>query len=827
MCGGHCFRCLSWALLRHPSWMRWRCGTAHAFERYMTELLPSGDGATRPFDPQDDYRDSRKWALFAIPALGLILLAILWTVIGTRLSVEHRTVSADSAASADILASALEQHTVKAIHQIDQITRFIKFEYEKDPAHFNLDLAFSQGLVPADVLLQVSLVGADGKMVEAVSTRPGQRGITVTSGATTPVDVSDRQHFRYHTAHDSDELFISKPVLGRASGQWTLQFTRRLNSPGGQFGGIVVVSVDPRYFTSDFYNTAALGDNGVIAVISDDGTVLSRQTGSHDPEHRFTAGVRYPEPQHLAGEIDDPIDNVTRQVAYRHIADYPLGVMAGLAVSDELAAFNHTRNVYLMMTTFMSVAIILFLFYVWLLMRKLMQREREMRLLAETDILTGLPNRYQSLRILRREVLPLENVGRIALLMVGLDNFKTINDSLGHAAGDQVLIKTAARLGELAARLSSEALILARSGGDAFLIAIKGPSVREESALLAEAIAEALQPPFTVRGIPLVLNASVGIALYMENGENEADLLKKADLAMYSAKEAGKACYQFYSPHLARRADRLMKWEQQLRVALSQKQFFVEYQPIYNLQDRRIRGFETLLRWHHPDQGLILAGDFIPIAESTGLILPLGDFALDAACGQLALWRAEGFNALTLAVNVSSVQFWRGDLVDTVRRALDKHLVPPEQLELEITETAMIEYPELVSDKITALKALGVRIALDDFGTGYSSLSYLHRFPVDTLKIDRSFVHAIPNDRSVCSMISAIVGLAMSLGLTVVVEGIENDEQAEWLSRLGNLDAQGFLFSRPLRAEAALEALRNVGVSGAEATLPPKDALNP
>ncbi|MGI4856104.1 MAG: putative bifunctional diguanylate cyclase/phosphodiesterase, partial [Janthinobacterium lividum] len=434
-------------------------------------------------------------------------------------------------------------------------------------------------------------------------------------------------------------------------------------------------------------------------------------------------------------------------------------------------------------------------------------------ILAETDILTGLPNRYQSLRLLRGQVGAVENVGRIALLMVGLDNFKTVNDSLGHAAGDEVLIKTASRLGDIAARLSSDVFILARSGGDAFLIALKGPAVQDEATRLAEAIAEALQPPFNVRGIPFVLNASVGIALHMEAGENEADLLKKADLAMYSAKEAGKACFQFYSPHLARRADRLMKWEQQLRVALAQKQFFVEYQPIFDLGDRRVRGFETLLRWRHPEQGVILAGDFIPIAESTGLILPLGDFALDTACAQLALWRAQGYAPLSLAVNVSSVQFWRGDLVETVRRALTKHGVPPAQLELEITETAMIEHPELVSDKITALKTLGVRIALDDFGTGYSSLSYLHRFPVDTLKIDRSFVHAIPADRSVCSMISAIVGLAVSLGLAVVVEGVENDEQAAWLARLGELDVQGFLFSRPLSTADASAILARVGLS--------------
>jgi len=467
----------------------------------------------------------------------------------------------------------------------------------------------------------------------------------------------------------------------------------------------------------------------------------------------------------------------------------------------------------LLMTGFMSAAIIGFTVMATLLVRKLMLRDKELTLLAETDLLTSLPNRYQSLRLLRREVTLPENLSRIALLMIGLDNFKTVNDSLGHAAGDQVLLQTAARLKGIRSHLSSDVFILARSGGDAFLVALKGVAVREEAIAYAESIAAALQEPFTVRGIPFVLNASVGIALHTERTENEADLLKKADLAMYSAKAAGKACYQFYSAHLARRADRLMKWEQQLRVALTQNQFFVEYQPIFDLTDRRLRGFETLIRWQHPEQGLITAGDFIPIAESTGLILPLGDFALEAACAQLAVWRSQGYAHLTLAVNVSSVQFWRGDIVETVRRVLEKHQVPAEQLELEITETAMIEYPELVSDKLSALKHLGVRIALDDFGTGYSSLSYLHRFPVDTLKIDRSFVHAIPADRSVCSMISAIVGLAISLGLSVVVEGIETEEQVTWLSRLGRLDAQGFLFSRPLGVVDATQLLERIGVA--------------
>lgn len=773
----------------------------------MTPLLPPGEGPPRPFDPRrDDQLATKKRTLLAIPALGIVLLLVLWGVIGSRLSMERESVYQDAGSSASILSSALEQHTVKAIHQIDQITRFIKFEFEKAPNQFDLEEAVQKGLVESDVLLQVSIIGADGQLTQTTGSR------FANPAHSAPVDLSDRAHFKYHLQHNTDDLFISKPILGRISMQWSLQFTRRLNGPNGQFDGVVVVSVNPKYFTSDFYNTAALGDNGVIALISDDGTVLARHTGSADPQQRFSASGRYPVPMD-SGVAVDPLDGMSRIMSYRHIQGYPLGILTGLSVNDQLAAYRHTRNVYLALTTFMSAAIIGFILTATMLVRKLMRREREMTVLAETDILTGLPNRYQSLKLLRRQVASNENLGKIALLMIGLDNFKTVNDSLGHAAGDQVLIKTANRLHEIATRLSSEVFILARSGGDAFLVAIKGPNVQDEATVLAEAVAEALQPPFNVRGIPFVLNASVGIALFMESGENEADLLKKADLAMYSAKESGKACYQFYSPHLARRADRLMKWEQQLRVALAQQQFFVEYQPVFDLTNRRIHGFEALMRWRHPEQGLILPGDFIPIAESTGLILPLGDFVLDSACAQLALWRAQGYDKLSLAVNVSSVQFWRGDLVDTVKRALDKHSIPPAQLELEITETAMIEYPELVSDKISALKSLGVRIALDDFGTGYSSLAYLHRFPVDTLKIDKSFVQAIPGDRSVCSMISAIVGLAASMGLSVVVEGIENEEQAGWLLRLGPLDAQGYLFSRPLSVDAASAILAHVGMS--------------
>ena len=343
---------------------------------------------------------------------------------------------------------------------------------------------------------------------------------------------------------------------------------------------------------------------------------------------------------------------------------------------------------------------------------------------------------------------------------------------------------------------------------------VKGADVERQAVELAEAVSHMFATPFDVRGSAFVLHASIGIALYSVSSESEIDLLKKADLAMYSAKDAGKNCYQFYSPQLSHRADHLMKWEQQLRVALAQDQLFLAYQPKIDLTRRCITGFEALARWNHPQHGLIPANEFIPVAESTGLIVPIGDFVIHTACRQLAVWQSQGYDGLSLAVNISAVQFWRGDLLETVAAAIRESGIAPGKLELEITETVMMEFPDIVAEKISALKRLGVRIALDDFGTGYSSLSYLNRFAVDTLKVDRSFIQAIPHDRSVCVMVSAIVNLARSLGLTVVVEGTETEEQVAWLSRLGPIEAQGFLFSRAVPADGVQALLDRFGVCG-------------
>ncbi|VXB73109.1 EAL/GGDEF domain-containing protein [Burkholderia sp. 8Y] len=761
----------------------------------------------------------RRRALLAIPVLGSILLVLLWAVIFARLSVERDATTHESTASAAILSSALEQHTIKAIHQVDQITRFVKYEYEKAPEHFNLIATVEKGVVQSDTLVQVSLIDENGILIANTSDpRPK------------PIDLSDREHFKVHLHSNDDLLYISRPVRGRVSNLWTLQITRRLNHPDGSFAGVVVVSEDPAYFTSDFYNVASIGREGVIAVVSDNGSVLARSTGvaladnpaghaasaggargpSSAARAAFSASGVYPTSDHASGTYVDPIDRVKRIVSYRHIDGYPLGVLVGLSEREEFADYNHTRNVYLLMASFISFAMLGFFVVATGLIGKLLGREREMTHLVEYDLLTGLRNRYSTLRALRADVAQTDNIGRLALLFIDLDNFKTVNDTLGHNAGDIVLQMTASRLAETVGHHGT----LARIGGDEFVVIVKGDDVEKRAVGLAEDIVTMFATPFDVRGSAFVLHASIGIALYSVSNESEIDLLKKADLAMYSAKDAGKNCYQFYSPQLSHRADHLMKWEQQLRVALTERQLFLVYQPKIDLARRCITGFEALVRWNHPQHGLIPANEFIPVAESTGLIVAVGDFVIHTACAQLAQWQRDGYTGLSLAVNISAVQFWRGDLLETVARAIEASGIPAGKLELEITETVMVEYPELVQEKIAALKRLGVRIALDDFGTGYSSLSYLNRFSVDTLKVDRSFIQAIPEDRSVCVMVSAIINLARSLGLTVVVEGTEREEQIAWLAALGPVEAQGFLFSRPVPADGVQALLDRFGVCG-------------
>lgn len=737
-------------------------------------------------------------SIVAILIFGVLILVLMWTAVLWRVSIEHRAILRDTAASASTVATALEQQTLRAIRQVDQITRFVKYEYERRRGDFDLQRTLNEGIVADRFMVLVSLADANGNVFAA--TMPN----------TTGVNIADREHFRVHVENASDNLYISHPVFGRVSRKWVLQFTRRLNNPDGSFAGVVVVSQEPSYFTTDFYTNAVLGQYGQVAVIADDGALLARSTGASVAITGTGELPSFTPEQRMSGVQRDPIDGIERIVAYRHLRDYPLAVQVGLSMDEELAEYRHVERVYLTMATFVSVALVVFFALIAYLMQRLIGRDQQLTRLISYDALTGLPNRYALMEALRATLSHPERVGKVALLHIDLDNFKSVNDTLGHAQGDEIIRQVAERF---VPRMPPGAM-LARFAGDEFMVLLEGDDAPAQAEPLGETLLAALKAPMLADGTSFALHASIGVSFWSKPEETEADLIKKADLAMYSAKEAGKSVVHVYTQQMTYPAHQLVVWERQMEQALANNEFFLAYQPIIALGADCVCGMEALIRWRHPERGVLAAGEFIPLAETTGQIVAIGEFVLRQACRQLAEWRETPMRALKLAVNVSSVQFWRGDIGELVERLVKEYDIAPNRLELEITESVMVKNPALVEMKIAQFKRAGVRIALDDFGTGYSSLSYLTRFPVDTLKVDRSFVESIPDSSRSCLMISNIVNIARSLGIELIVEGVENDRQLDWLRHFVPIYAQGYLFSRPVEIEQLDSIISRFGICG-------------
>jgi diguanylate cyclase (GGDEF)-like protein len=417
--------------------------------------------------------------------------------------------------------------------------------------------------------------------------------------------------------------------------------------------------------------------------------------------------------------------------------------------------------------------------------------------LALHDSLTALPNRSQFARLLGAALGAARACnGQFAVLFIDLDRFKNINDTLGHAIGDEMLAQIALRL----RAALGESGVLARFGGDEFVVllpCVDGKAQAEES---AGRLLEAAARPFNMQGKEFRVTASIGCALYPRDGLDERSLLKNADIAMYQAKEEGKNNLAFYSARLNSHSLERLALESDLRQALARGELEVHYQPKVEAASGRIQGMEALLRWRHPDWGMIPPVKFIPLAEETGLIGPIGKWVLETACQQTAQWIAAGAPPLCIAVNLSARQFADESLLDDVVEALYQSGLPAHLLELEITESlVMRDLPKAVK-MLNALKRMGVRLAIDDFGTGYSSLANLKKFPLDTIKIDRSFVRDLPGCDQDCSITRAIISMSEALGLEVVAEGVETEAQAAFLRSHGCGQFQGYLFSKPLGA---------------------------
>ena len=426
-----------------------------------------------------------------------------------------------------------------------------------------------------------------------------------------------------------------------------------------------------------------------------------------------------------------------------------------------------------------------------------LEAQKKLRHLAHHDVLTKLPNRLLFMDRLEHALARRPDEGRVALLFLDLDRFKIINDTLGHACGDKVLYM----LGERVSACVRRGDTLARISGDEFAVVLEDVAASDAIVPVTRYILDELAKPFIVDGHELFVTASIGISISPNDGEDPNTLLKHADIAMYRAKDMGRNTYQFYSPDMSVKAFERLSLETSLRYALERKQFRLLYQPQIDVATGTIIGVEALLRWQHPDLGLVGPNDFIPILEDTGLIVSVGEWVLCHACAQAKKWQEKYNQDLRMSVNFSARQFNDDELVFIIHDCLERTRLPAHTLELEITETVIMQDKKRIGGAFEALEGMGVRFAIDDFGTGYSSLSYLKRFPIDTLKIDRSFVRDVTADSDDAAIVMAIIAMAKSLKLEVVAEGVETREQLDFLRTKDCTIVQGYLFHKPLQAE--------------------------
>lgn len=426
---------------------------------------------------------------------------------------------------------------------------------------------------------------------------------------------------------------------------------------------------------------------------------------------------------------------------------------------------------------------------------------------AYHDMLTRLPN-----RVLMEDRLDLamthatRNKEHLAVMFLDLDRFKWVNDTLGHTTGDRLLQSVSQRL-ESCLRKGDT---LARFGGDEFALILPSVNHEQDAATIAEKVLEELREPFAIDQHELYVTSSIGIAMYPEAGRTIEALIASADLAMYAVKERGKNGYEFFDPTMNEASNTRLTIERELRKALSTDDIKVCYQPQVDALSEKLVGFEALIRWEHPANGLIYPGDFIPIAEETGLILELGRYVLHKACKDVARWREEGMTDVRVSINFSGLQVEQDSFIDEIKEALELHNLPGEALEVEITENVIMNDMSSVIRKLRELATLGLKIAVDDFGTGYSSLSYLQQFPINTLKIDKSFVSSIHETEEATSIVDAIVAMAKGLKLSLIAEGVETDPQLDYLRSLGCESIQGYLFGKAEGSERTKEILARI-----------------
>jgi diguanylate cyclase (GGDEF)-like protein len=623
------------------------------------------------------------------------------------------------------------------------------------------------------------------------------------------VTLTDRDYFNALKTNKALTTYFGEPVFNRGTGTLTQHLARKVTGPDGQFLGLILGAVELAYFER-LYKSLSLGSDTTILVRRDDGRLLARfppvdaRNGPQiNPVEPFSEMRRTGQRSSLLHRTSS-VDGQDRLMAFHLLQRYPLVVGTTTTVRSALTEWRKQTSYLIGATLLLELTVL----SIGLLMARHMRNQRtlseehagrlraeadaQLGYMAQHDALTELPNRLLFQSRLQEELIRSRRGASCALLCLDLDGFKDVNDSFGHPVGDMLLQAVTVRLREE----TRETDTVARLGGDEFAIIQAGAEQPAAAIALAERLVARLAEPFDLDIHQAAIGVSIGIAMLPGDGEAADTALKNADLALYRAKVDGRGTFRFFEPAMDAAMQRRSALVRDLRHGLEIGQFELFYQPIMDTHAARIQSFEALIRWRHPERGLVLPDEFIPVTEEIGLIRPLGAWVLAKACADAMQWPER----ISVAVNLSSVQFINGNLLQDVRRALWASGLPPHRLELEMTETVLIQNSEATLALLNELKALGVSIALDDFGTGYSSLGYLRKFPFDRVKIDKSFIHDLRRSGDATAIVRSVTRLCQALGMATTAEGVETAQQFDGVQANGCTHVQGYLFSRPVPA---------------------------
>jgi diguanylate cyclase (GGDEF)-like protein len=738
------------------------------------------------------------------PVLGLLILALIWGGMFYVVSVERAAAQSAAMGFTRELAETYEAQVVRALREIDQALKVVSYAHERAGQPQVLQELKARSLLPPDLLFSVSIADPQGRVVAA--TRPAAAS-----------DLAGQAVFERQRS--ADELFIDRPRPGRAAGEWTLRFSRRLQAAGGGFGGVVVIEVDAAYFVSG-YDTHRMGAQGLLGLLGTDGVFRARRSGEtvmagDSADHAALVAA--------AGAADSPavqlsgaVDGVRRYLSVRQLYDFPLAVVVGLSEDEQLAPIRDEAGTHVWQAVIGSVlvvgvmAILGRLSWQLALSRRRAAEEQiahaeRVEYLAYHDGLTTLPNRSLFSKLLNQNIQQARRQNtQLSVLFLDLDRFKHINDTLGHEAGDQLLVEVAKRL-QGCLRASDT---VARLGGDEFVAVLPELAGTQGAAVVAQKILVAVARPFVLLDQEFRITVSIGISTYPQDGEDEQTLTKNADVAMYQAKADGKNNFRFYSQALNTNTLERLNLEAGLRRALERDEFELHYQAKQDVRSGRITGMEVLLRWQHPDLGTVGPMHFIPLAEESGLIVLIGKWVLRTACRQNMAWQRMGLPRLSMAVNVSPRQFADENMLKDIKEILAETGMEASLLELEISESLLMGKSDKTLRLLQTLKDLGVQIAIDDFGSGYASLARLREFPLDAIKIDRSFIRELADGQQDHELTRTIIAVGKSLSLKVVAQGVETKGQADYLRDNACDELQGFYLNRPMQAEQVAELLR-------------------